>query len=134
MTDAELNRQECLALLASTAFGQLAFTRNALPAVTPAYYIVYPDQVLIHAVPSLDGLPWKEGEIVALHASAFDDHERFGWSVTVTGVGRQAGELLGADAAPSAPWIAPSKGVLIALATGLVSGVRLGPTNDSEHT
>ena len=128
MSDAELNRQECLALLASTAFGQLAFTRNALPAVTPACYIVYPDQILIHAVLGQDGTPWKDGGIVALYASVFDDRQRYGWSVTVIGVGHQAIELHGADAAPSAPWIAPSNGDLIASATGLTFGERLGPT------
>ena len=134
MSDAELNRQECLALLASTTFGQLAFTRNALPAVIPALYAVYPDQVLIHAVVGQDGTPWKGTEIVALHTSAFDDHHRYGWSVTVTGVGHQAIELQAADTVPSAPWIAPNKGDLIALATGLISGERLGPTNDPRRT
>jgi len=134
MNETELNRRECLALLASTTFGQLAFTRDALPAVVPARYIVYPEQILIHATPALADARWKGGEVVALHASAFDDHQRYGWTVTVTGVGHRAGELRDAYAAPSAPWIAPGDGDLIALEVGLVCGERLGPPRDAKRT
>ena len=100
----ELNRSECLALLAMTNLGQLALTRRALPAVIPAHYVVYRDRILIHASAALEPVPRNDGEIVALHASAFDADQRVGWSVSVTGVAHGRPDLAGIENMPHVPW------------------------------
>ena len=33
----------------------------------------------------LDGFPWRDGEIVGLHVSEFDEDQREGWTVSVIG-------------------------------------------------
>ena len=53
-TDGALSRTECMALLATAQFGHLALTRQALPTVVPAYYVVDEDRVVIHASSGLD--------------------------------------------------------------------------------
>jgi nitroimidazol reductase NimA-like FMN-containing flavoprotein (pyridoxamine 5'-phosphate oxidase superfamily) len=44
----ELDRDECLALLATTNLGRLALTRRAPPMIVPARYLVHDERVIIH--------------------------------------------------------------------------------------
>jgi Pyridoxamine 5'-phosphate oxidase len=122
----EIEREECLSLLATNHLGQLALTRAALPTVVPVHFVVCEDHVLIHFASMLHDVAWKDGEIVALHVSQFDEQEQCGWSVCVTGRAHGMPDLGGNDASPHAPWVIIGGGKLVALDLEIVRGERLG--------
>jgi nitroimidazol reductase NimA-like FMN-containing flavoprotein (pyridoxamine 5'-phosphate oxidase superfamily) len=127
----ELSRTDCLALLRTTNLGSVALTRRALPAVVSARYLVHDDRVLVHMSTGLDRVPWIDGEVVALHVSAFDDDSRYGWSVSVTGAAHGTPNPTADETRPHAPWIPRGGGDLIAISTDLIWGERLGPTEET---
>ncbi len=129
----ELDRAECLALLATTNVGRLALTRRALPMIVPAHYLLRNDHVVIHLSTGLDDVGWIDGEVVALQVSAFDDEHRHGWTVSVTGGAHGTSNPTGAEPVPHAPWIPRGGGDLIALPTDLVWGERLGSEDPTER-
>jgi hypothetical protein len=92
----ELDRTECLALLATTNLGRLALTRRALPTIVPARYLVNDERVVIHLSTGLDHVAWLDGEVVALQVSAFDDTQTYGWSVCITGAAHGTPDPVGA--------------------------------------
>lgn len=119
-----LDRDACLALLATQTIGRLVFTRRALPDVLPAHYHLDGESVLIRlavgspaAVASLDA-------VVAFEADHFDPESGAGWSVTVVG---QAREVTGSDR-PGAITALPSwggGGLVLSLPAEQVTGQRL---------
>jgi uncharacterized protein len=127
----ELTRNECLALLHTETTGQLALTRHALPAIIPARFVVRDNQVIVHLWTGLRSAPWRDGEIVALQVCHFDDDKHEGWSVSVTGAAHGTPNLALDTDVPHAPWVAEGGGDLIALATDIIWGERLTPTDQS---
>ncbi|MER7895633.1 pyridoxamine 5'-phosphate oxidase family protein [Streptomyces sp. NPDC096046] len=82
----ELNRQECLRLLAEAPVGRVVFTRQALPAVLPVDFRLADDgAVLLCASVTSELASAIAGAVVAFEADEFDTHTRAGWSVVVTG-------------------------------------------------
>jgi hypothetical protein len=84
-----LDRDACLALLATQTFGRLVFTQRALPDVLPAHYHLDGERVLIRlgigspaAVATLDS-------VVAFETDHFDPVSLSGWSVTIVGHARE---------------------------------------------
>jgi nitroimidazol reductase NimA-like FMN-containing flavoprotein (pyridoxamine 5'-phosphate oxidase superfamily) len=85
----KLDQIEAMRLLASVAYGRVAFALKALPAIRPVNHLVDGGRIIIRtrlttaisaAVRSGDG-----GLIVAYEADSFDYESRSGWSVVVTG-------------------------------------------------
>ena len=120
----ELSEADCIALLGTTSFGQLALTRGALPTVVPVHFVVHEGEIVVHFVDPDDRVPWLDGDIVALHACAFDADASAGWRVCVTGRSRLA-VVDDTDDLPRAPWI-PEGGRLVRLTLDHVRGERLG--------
>ncbi len=89
----ELGRDECLALLGTSIVGQLALTRRGLPTVVPARFVLEGECVLIHVTTGLDPVPWIDGQVVTLQVCEFDDDQRSGWSVSVTGAAHGTPDL-----------------------------------------
>jgi uncharacterized protein len=129
----ELDRTECLALLATSNLGRLALTRRALPRIVPARYLVHNDRVVIHLSTGLDDVGWIDGEVVALQVSAFDEDQTHGWSVSVTGRAHGTPNPTRTDELPAAPWIPHGGGDLITLSTDVIWGERLGPTETTSR-
>lgn len=80
-----LNRDECLALLATAPIGQLVFTYRAMPDILPVNVRVADDVLLI---PFADGSLIERAArntVVAFHADRIDEKTHLGWSVTVVG-------------------------------------------------
>jgi hypothetical protein len=127
VTTTGLSRGECLALLRSAEYGHLTLTRNALPSVVPARYVVGEhDELLIHAATGGDGEASRTGEIVTFHVDAFEDDRRAGWSVSVTGVA-SAVDADDASSVSLAPWLPAGTGTLIALSTNVIWGQAFAP-------
>src|SRR5271166_5148368 len=83
-----LDSSEAIRLLASTSYGRIVFTLNALPAIRPVNHLLDEGRIIIRtrltasisaAVRSSDGI------VVAYEADSIDPQTRTGWSIVVTG-------------------------------------------------
>ncbi|MFB7243836.1 pyridoxamine 5'-phosphate oxidase [Streptomyces populi] len=82
----ELDRQECLRLLAKVPVGRVVYTRQALPAVLPVNFCLdTDDSVLLRTSSGSELVRAIDGVVVAFEADEFDVETRSGWSVVVTG-------------------------------------------------
>ncbi|MBN0043710.1 pyridoxamine 5'-phosphate oxidase family protein [Streptomyces actuosus] len=82
----ELDRQECLRLMAKVPVGRVVFTRQALPAVLPVNFRVDADgAVLLCTSAASDLVRAVDGAVVAFEADEIDSARFSGWSVVVTG-------------------------------------------------
>ncbi|MGW2786481.1 pyridoxamine 5'-phosphate oxidase family protein [Streptomyces populi] len=82
----ELDRQECLRLLAKVPVGRVVYTRQALPAVLPVNFCLdTDDSVLLRTSSDSELVRAIDGVVVAFEADEFDLETRSGWSVVVTG-------------------------------------------------
>ncbi|WP_105967647.1 pyridoxamine 5'-phosphate oxidase family protein [Streptomyces geranii] len=82
----ELDRQECLSLLAEAPVGRIVYTRQALPAVLPVNFGLDRDgAVLVRTAASSELVSAVDGAVVAFEADAVDVTTQSGWSVVVMG-------------------------------------------------
>jgi nitroimidazol reductase NimA-like FMN-containing flavoprotein (pyridoxamine 5'-phosphate oxidase superfamily) len=81
-----LNRQECMALLATATFARIGVSVDALPAILPVTMALMDDAVVFRTVPGTKLAFASMQSIVAVEADSYDSSERDGWSVLVRGV------------------------------------------------
>ncbi|GAA3785297.1 pyridoxamine 5'-phosphate oxidase family protein [Streptomyces chiangmaiensis] len=82
----ELDRQECLRLLAKVPVGRIVHTRQALPAVLPLNFSLDGDgAVLLRTSAASELVRAIDGSVVAFEADEVDAAAHSGWSVVVTG-------------------------------------------------
>ncbi|MET8247651.1 pyridoxamine 5'-phosphate oxidase family protein [Streptomyces sp. NPDC005202] len=82
----ELDRQECLRLLAKVPVGRIVHTRQALPAVLPVNFCLDGDgAVLLRTSAASELARAVAGSVVAFEADEVDAARSSGWSVVVTG-------------------------------------------------
>ena len=82
----ELERQECLRLLAKVPVGRIVHTRQALPAVLPLNFRLDGDGAVVVRTSAFSELVRAiDGSVVAFEADEIDASAQSGWSVVVTG-------------------------------------------------
>ncbi|MPY31191.1 pyridoxamine 5'-phosphate oxidase family protein [Streptomyces adustus] len=82
----ELDRQDCLRLLATVPVGRIVYTCQALPAVLPVNFCLDRDgAVLMRTSASSELVGAIDGALVAFEADAIDVTACSGWSVVVMG-------------------------------------------------
>ncbi|MFF3886001.1 pyridoxamine 5'-phosphate oxidase family protein [Streptomyces sp. NPDC001914] len=82
----ELDRRECLALLATVPVGRIVYTRQALPAVLPVNFCLEPDgAVVVRTSASSELASAIDGAVVAFEADEVDARAHSGWSVVALG-------------------------------------------------
>lgn len=82
----ELDRQECLRLLAGAPVGRIVYTRRALPAVLPVNFRLDHDSaVLVRTSASSELVAAIDAAVVAFEVDEVDAATHSGWSVVVTG-------------------------------------------------
>jgi nitroimidazol reductase NimA-like FMN-containing flavoprotein (pyridoxamine 5'-phosphate oxidase superfamily) len=82
----ELDRQECLRLLAKVPVGRIVHTRQALPAVLPVNFGLDGDGAVVLRTSAASELARAvDGVVVAFEADEIDAATQSGWSVVVTG-------------------------------------------------
>lgn len=82
----ELERDECLRLLAKAPVGRIVHTRHALPAVLPLNFCVDGDGAVVFRTSATSELVRAvDGAVVAFEADEIDAAAQSGWSVVVTG-------------------------------------------------
>lgn len=125
----QLNRGECLRLLASVWLGRVVFTYQALPAIRPTCHVIDGGEIIIRG-PQATAIvrdAREPGVVVAYEADALDTRARIGWSVIVTGIARRVSDP--GDVARYEqmlrPW-AEDDGHVIRISPEIVTGYRLG--------
>ncbi|MGX5654787.1 pyridoxamine 5'-phosphate oxidase family protein [Geodermatophilus nigrescens] len=130
----ELGEEECRALLAGTSRGHLAFTRSAMPAISPVRFVLDGGRVVIPTRPDSDHVPPAGGAVVVLGVDGTDGPDgQPDWAVTVVGPVRTvhgAADLAACDALgwPVAPVPGDGHGYVV-LTVGMVSGWRTEPAD-----
>jgi len=82
----ELDRPECLRLLADVPVGRIVHTRQALPAVLPVNFCLDGDgAVLLRTSAASKLVRAVDGAVVAFEADQIDAVANSGWSVVVIG-------------------------------------------------
>lgn len=82
----ELDRQECLRLMASVPVGRIVHTRQALPAVLPVNFTLDGNGgVLLRTAAASQLVRAIDGVVVAFETDELDAAAQSGWSVVVTG-------------------------------------------------
>ena len=82
----ELERQECMRLLAKVPVGRIVHTRQALPAVLPVNFSLDSDGAVLLCTSAASELARAvDGTVVAFEADEVDAVTHSGWSVVVTG-------------------------------------------------
>ncbi|MBZ9639934.1 pyridoxamine 5'-phosphate oxidase family protein [Streptomyces sp. PSKA30] len=81
----ELERQECLRLMAKVPVGPIVYTRRALPAVLPVNFSLDDDgAVLLRTSAASELVRAIDGAVVAFETDDVDAARHSGWSVVVT--------------------------------------------------
>ncbi|WP_033327056.1 pyridoxamine 5'-phosphate oxidase family protein [Streptomyces yerevanensis] len=82
----ELERQECLRLMAKVPVGRIVYTRRALPAVLPVNFSLDHDGAVLLCTSATSELVRAiDGAVVAFETDDVDAARHSGWSVVVTG-------------------------------------------------
>ncbi|NKQ52094.1 pyridoxamine 5'-phosphate oxidase family protein [Amycolatopsis sp. K13G38] len=102
-----LDRDECVALLASVEVGRVVFTKRGLPAVQPVKYLVQQDSVWFPVQARTDLFGSADDGVVAFEVDAFDPGLRTGWWVTVLGRASAAVECDLPQRRPELSWQPP---------------------------
>jgi hypothetical protein len=120
-----LSRQECLRLVSGVTLGRVGVSSGALPTVLPVNFWLDGERILIRTGPGSKLEAALRNAVVAFEVDHFDDGERAGWSVIVTGV---------ATAVPAAEpelehganhWGPRGGGHVVAISTERISGRRI---------
>jgi nitroimidazol reductase NimA-like FMN-containing flavoprotein (pyridoxamine 5'-phosphate oxidase superfamily) len=133
----ELDRAECLELLASHKVGRVAVTIDGQPHIVPVNYAADPAGNVTFRTGPDTVLVKVDLERVAFEIDGIDEPRRCGWSVCVHGVGR---EITAADAADTShrggptPWAPGPRPRWFVIHPREVTGRRLtaAPTVDVE--
>lgn len=82
----ELERHDCLRLMARAPVGRVVYTRRALPAVLPVNFALDHDgAVLLRTSEASELARAVDGAVVAFETDEVDVTRHSGWSVVVTG-------------------------------------------------
>lgn len=125
----ELDRQECLGLLATVPVGRIVYTSQALPAVVPVNFALDNDGAVLLRTSASSGLARAvDGAVVAFEADAVDAVACSGWSVVVTGraaVVTDTAELDRLDRIGPDSWVPSPQEVFVRIEPELLTGREL---------
>lgn len=128
----ELDRQECLRLLAMAPVGRIVYTRQALPAVLPVNFTLaagpWGAAVLIRTSAASELARAVDGAVVAFETDEADADVHSGWSVVVTGRARlvtDPEERARLERTGPRSWVPSPDDVLIRIEAELITGREL---------
>ncbi|GGX76958.1 pyridoxamine 5'-phosphate oxidase family protein [Streptomyces fructofermentans] len=124
----ELDRSECLRLLAQAPVGRVVYTRQALPAVLLVNFALDGGAVVVRTSAASEFVRAVDGAVVSFEADEVDAVARSGWSVIVTGraalVTEQSVHAHLLRSGPR-PWVSWPTDVFIRIEPELVTGREL---------
>jgi len=124
----QLDREACLALLATRPFGRLVFTHRALPDVLPVNYQLDGENLLIRLGSGSTAAVATRDTVVAFEVDDIDVAARTGWSVTIVGRAHEiteVDELKRAQALGLTSWAGDDRDHFVHVAVEKVTGRRL---------
>ncbi|GAA4097362.1 MULTISPECIES: pyridoxamine 5'-phosphate oxidase family protein [Actinomadura] len=127
----ELDREECLRLIAPGGVGRVAFNDGEGPAVIPVNYVVDDGTVVFRT--DLTGrlsqalrTALKGAQVrIAFEVDRIDEVRHEGWSVMLRGGARQLSDDECVTAAPVEPWPGGERGAHIRMVPSEISGRRI---------
>jgi hypothetical protein len=122
-----LDRDECLALLATARVGRIVFTARGLPAVQPVKFLSGHGALWFPAQAHTDLFAAAQDGVVAFEADAFDAALETGWWVSVLGRAGAAQECDLPRRRPDLWWQSPPTGPVrcVRIPIEVVSGRRV---------
>ncbi|MBO0830235.1 MAG: pyridoxamine 5'-phosphate oxidase family protein [Streptosporangiales bacterium] len=123
----ELDREECMRLLASVPVGRLVFTTGGLPAIQPVNFALEGVRILFRTREGSKLVAIRAGTVVGFEVDEIDASAGVGWSVTVVGEARILAEPEAARYRDGAvtTWASGARDEIVAISTPLVTGRRL---------
>jgi len=125
----ELDEEECLLLLEQHSVGRIVFVDQGQPMAVPVNYVLQGRTVAFRSDP---GTKLESADLgrVALEIDAVDAAYHEGWSVLVTGVGRDITEAIDdwsehIRARHLTPWAAGERRHWVAISSPVITGRRI---------
>lgn len=125
---AELNRDECMALLANASFGRVGVSVDALPAILPVTIALLDDTVVFRTIPGTKLAFAAARSILAVEVDDYDPSLGDGWSVLVRGIASELvdeREIARARRLLAGSWINGAAEHYVRVSCDLVTGRRL---------
>lgn len=125
----QLNRDDCLRLLATVPIGRIIYTRQALPAVELINFALESGDIIIRTDRSGKLAAATRGAIVAFEADVVDPEYRSGWSVTAIGPSRavtDAADIARLQEIGLSSWVPSLREYFIRISPQLLNGRWLG--------
>jgi hypothetical protein len=126
----ELDRAECLRLLAGHTVGRVVYSESALPAAQPVTYLLDDEEVLFGAAADSALAAAIRHHVVAFEVDQVDEASRSGWSVLGVGEAYEVLEptrLAELMARLPAPWGADRAQLALSIPLQQLTGRRIGP-------
>lgn len=120
-------------LLAGAGIGRVILTEQALPTALPVAYVMDSGDVVFRSAAGAKLTAAREGTVIAFEADAFDEVERTGWSVVVTGIARvvtDPAEERHVSTLNIPAWVEPAGSRFVRLTPALVTGRRITVASD----
>jgi len=117
-------------LLASEGIGRVILTEQAMPTALPVAYAVDNGTIVFRSSAGTKLAAAVKGTVIAFEVDSFDEDERAGWSVVVTGLASvvdDPDDERNATNLRIPHWVEPDGGKFIRLRPSIVSGRRVGP-------
>jgi nitroimidazol reductase NimA-like FMN-containing flavoprotein (pyridoxamine 5'-phosphate oxidase superfamily) len=124
----ELNKQECLELLAAVPVGRVIFTDRAMPAAQPVNYLLDGEEILFRTANGSKLAAATRHAVVGFQVDEIDPRTRTGWSVLGVGEANEVvhpGRLAELAELLSDPWVDDHDGHTISISLQIISGRRL---------
>jgi nitroimidazol reductase NimA-like FMN-containing flavoprotein (pyridoxamine 5'-phosphate oxidase superfamily) len=125
----ELDRADCLLLLASGIVGRVVFTEAAMPAAHPVTYMLDGEEIVFRTAGGGKLAAATVRRVVAFQVDEIDLDARTGWSVLGVGEAYEVTDPVRlADLAARMPpaWVPHRDGHMIAIPLQRLTGRRLG--------
>jgi nitroimidazol reductase NimA-like FMN-containing flavoprotein (pyridoxamine 5'-phosphate oxidase superfamily) len=124
----EIDRAECLELVAAHEVGRIAYCDDQGPVVLPVNYSFDGDTILIQVSPHSALAAHLRDEPASLQIDYFEDYSQSGWSVLVRGEASyvDAADLPGSEGRPHT-WAEGQRTLHVRITPHDVSGRRLLP-------
>ena len=124
----DIDKDECLELLAGHTVGRVAYCDDLGPVVLPVNYVLDHETVLIQISPHSKLAAHLRSARASFEIDDFDDYNQTGWSVLVRGNAAyaEAADLPGVDDRPIA-WAEGQRTLHVRITPHDISGRRLLP-------
>jgi nitroimidazol reductase NimA-like FMN-containing flavoprotein (pyridoxamine 5'-phosphate oxidase superfamily) len=123
-----LDREECLALLATVPVGRIVYTHRALPAVQPVNFVMDGEAIIIRTAPGAKFWGAAHDGVVAFEVDEINVEDHSGWSVTAVGhasVVHDEQERRQLEALPLRPWAPGERNHFLRIPVDVVNGRRI---------